>query len=72
MEHFNLDEHGVKILDSSLTSKHSPRGRIVDVRFKPNKAWCEYDESDSCRHVQFALSLPMVQKILEKKGWKIS
>lgn len=72
MEHFNLDEHGVKILDHSLISQNSPRGRIVDVRFSPNKVWCTYDESENCRHVQFALLLPMVQQILKKKGWKIS
>jgi DNA-directed RNA polymerase subunit RPC12/RpoP len=72
MEHFNLDEHGVKILDHSLISQNSPRGRIVDVRFKPNKAWCEYCDSEKCRHVEFALLLPMVQEILKKKGWKIA
>lgn len=72
MEHFNIDEHGIKILDCGLTSKYSPRGRIVDVHFKPNKAWCVYCESEQCRHVEFALSLPLVQNILEKKGWKIA
>ena len=71
MEHFNLDAHGVKVLDHSLISSNNPRGRIVDVHFTPTKVWCEYDQSENCRHVQFALLLPMVQKILEKKGWKI-
>jgi len=60
MEHFNLDENGVKILDKSLTTTHSPRGTIVDVYFKRGKALCDYDDSATCKHVQFALTLPVV------------
>lgn len=70
LEHFNLSEHGVRILDRSLANKTS-RGRIIDVYFEPDKVLCEYCDSTSCRHVKFALSLPEVQKILHKKGWKI-
>ena len=70
LEHFNLSENGVRILDRSLANKHS-RGRIIDVYFKPDKVLCEYCESTSCRHVKFALDLPEVQKILHTKGWKI-
>jgi len=69
-EHFNINEHGVRILDRTLADKTS-EGRIIDVYFKPDKAWCEYCESASCQHVKFALGLPEVQKILRKKGWKI-
>jgi hypothetical protein len=64
MEHFNLNEHGVRVLDPSLHW-------IVDVYFKPNKAWCSYCESENCKHIKFALSLPDVQNIIKKKGWKI-
>jgi hypothetical protein len=67
LEHFNLNEDGVRILDHSI----GERGWIVDVYFKPNKAWCSYCESENCNHVQFALGLDEVQKILKKKGWKI-
>jgi len=70
LEHFNISENGVRILDRTLANKTS-RGRIIDVYFKPDKVLCEYCESTSCRHVKFALSLPEVQKILRKKGWKI-
>lgn len=70
LEHFNLNEEGVRVLDRSLANQTS-RGRIIDVYFKPDKAFCEYCESTSCRHVRFALSLPEVQKILRRKGWKI-
>jgi len=65
LEHFNLNEDGVRVLDPSLNW-------IVDVYFKPNKAWCSYCESENCNHVKFALGLEEVQKILKKKGWKIN
>ena len=70
LEHFNLSEDGVRVLDRSLTNEHS-KGRIIDIYFKPENAWCEFCESTSCKHVEFALSLPEVQKILREKGWKI-
>jgi hypothetical protein len=70
LEHFNLDEQGVRILDRTLRNG-TVRGRIIDVYFKPDKAWCEYCESTRCQHVKFALGLPEVQKILKEKGWKI-
>jgi hypothetical protein len=70
LEHFNICEDGVRILDRSLPNEHS-KGRIIDIYFKPENAWCEFCESTSCKHVEFALSLPEVQKILREKGWKI-
>jgi predicted DNA-binding protein len=70
LEHFNLDEQGVRILDRTLKNG-STRGRIIDVYFKPDKVFCEYCGAEDCRHVQFALSLPKVQKILSEKGWEI-
>jgi hypothetical protein len=69
LEHFNLSEHGVRILDRNLANT-STKGRIIDVYFKPEGIWCEHCESTHCRHVTFALSLPAVQKILARKGWK--
>jgi hypothetical protein len=47
------------------------KGRIIDVYFKPDEVWCEYCEATNCQHVKFALSIPEVQEILNKKGWKI-
>jgi Arc/MetJ-type ribon-helix-helix transcriptional regulator len=70
LEHFNVSEQGVRILDRSLQSKSS-RGRIIDVYFKPDNAWCDYCESSNCNHVRFALNLKEVQETLKKKGWKI-
>ncbi len=73
MEHFNLTEHGVTILDRSLDP---PKGQLIDVDFRPDannrvQAKCEYDETDDCRHVLFALDLPEVQEIFKQKGWKL-
>ena len=70
LEHFNISEEGIRILDRTLANGVS-RGRIIDVYIKPNNAWCEYCEATNCRHVKFALSIPEVQKILHEKGWKI-
>jgi len=63
LEHYNLNEKGVLILDRSLD-------RIIQVYFKPDRVLCEYDETNDCRHVQFALELPEVQELLRKRGWK--
>jgi len=71
LEHFNLDEHGVRILDRSLATKNSPKGRIIDVYFKQGKVLCDYDKSGDCNHVKYALSLDIVHEIFKKKGWKI-
>jgi len=70
LEHFNLSENGVRILDRSLANKHS-KGRIIDVYFKLDKVLGEYCQSNNCKHVEFTLSLPEVRKILSEKGWEI-
>jgi len=71
LEHFNISENGVRILDRSLGNGVS-KGRIIDVYFKPDKVLCEYCGADNCRHVEFALNIPKVRKILIEKGWPIS
>jgi len=71
LEHFNINEEGVRILDRTLAN-HTSKGRIIDVYFKPDKVWCEYCQSSSCNHVKFALNIPEVRKIIIKKGWEIS
>ena len=69
LEHFNLNEDGVRILDRGLGNGGT--GRIVDVYFKQGKVLCDYCESSKCKHVNFALTLPQVQKIIRKKGWQL-
>ena len=71
LEHFNISEQGVRILDRTLANGYS-RGRIVDVYYKPDKVYCEYCQSENCKHVEFALNIPKVREILTEKGWPIS
>lgn len=71
LEHFNIDDDGVRILDRSLATSASPKGRIIDVFFKPEGIFCDYDQASCCAHIDFALRISAVQKIVKKKGWKI-
>jgi hypothetical protein len=73
LEHFNLSEAGVRVLDRGLAN-HSTSGRIVDIYFKPSGIWCDYCKEDSCRHIDFALTVPSIQEIVVRKrreGWKL-
>jgi len=73
LEHFNISESGVRILDRSLGNGVS-KGRIIDVYFKPKGIWCDYCQTNDCRHIRFALAVPEIQKITDKKrmeGWKL-
>jgi len=69
-EHLNMFEDNVKIVDNVLD-------RIATIYFKGNKTFCDVCESEECVHVDFALSIPKVVKILaeynfptERKGVK--
>jgi hypothetical protein len=73
IEHFNISENGVRILDRTIKNGVS-NGRIIDVYFRPEGIWCEYCQTSNCRHIRFALSIPKIQEILKKKraeGWKL-
>jgi len=73
LEHFNISENGVRILDRTLANATS-NGRIIDVYFKPDKVWCEYCKASMCRHIRYALTIPKIQNIIVRKkaeGWKL-
>lgn len=73
IEHFNISENGVRILDRTIKNGVS-NGRIIDVYFKPKGIWCEYCQTNNCRHIQFALTVPKIREIVKKKraeGWKL-
>ena len=73
LEHFNLGESGVRILDRSLATK-STSGKIIDIYFKPEGIWCSHCQADSCRHIDFALTVPTIEEVVDKKrreGWKL-
>ncbi len=61
MEHVNVQVDHVRIVDFALKL-------IVSVYFKEEgTVWCDYDQTDSCPHIDYALRLPEVKKALEKK-----
>jgi hypothetical protein len=65
LQHLNTKEHHITIIDNKLRT-------TVDVYpKKPNELWCEYDQSNSCNHVVYALTLTEVRKVLTAKGWKL-
>lgn len=73
LEHFNISEDGVRILDRTLANKTS-RGRIIDVYFRPEGIWCDHCQTSDCRHIHFALTVPSIQDVIVKKrleGWKL-
>jgi hypothetical protein len=73
LEHFNISENGVRILDRTIKNGVS-NGRIIDVYFKPKGVWCDYCQASNCRHIKFALTVPKIRELTEKKrmeGWKL-
>ena len=66
-EHFNKGPDGVRISDRQLH-------RIADIYFKPEGIFCDLDKSNSCEHINFALTVPEIQDIIRKRkkeGWKL-
>lgn len=66
-QHFNISEFGVRITDTQ-----SPL--MADIYFKPEGIWCDLDKSSSCEHINYALTVPKIQKIVRqhiKEGWKL-
>ncbi len=64
MKHLNTYEDHVKIVDFELR-------RIVNIFLgEDGLTWCDLDETERCPHTEYVLSLPEVQEVLEKKGWK--
>lgn len=67
LQHFNLNEDGVAILDRAINM-------IANVAFTPKGIRCDYCETDDCRHIDFALTIPEVQSVVKKRrkeGWKL-
>lgn len=67
-EHFNKNDV-VRIIE------HKPTGEIkavADLFFRsPDIIFCDFDKATSCEHIDFALTVPAIRKIisdLNKKG----
>lgn len=63
LEHLNLYENHVKILDNL-------RDRMASVYFNGDGfVFCDLCGSNDCVHIEFALDLPEVQKALKERKW---
>lgn len=66
-EHFNINDTGVRITDRQI-------GMIAEIYFKPQGIFCDIDKSNTCEHIDFALTVPAIQEIIRKRkkeGWKL-
>ena len=61
---FHIDDDHVTIMDNQLNT-------LVGVYFRSDKASCDYCGEHNCEHINFALSIPKVQKALRERGWII-
>ena len=64
LEHFNVNEDHVTVIDRK-------RRMFADVYFRNNHIYCELCEEENCEHVDYALNLPKVRRLLSQKGWVI-
>lgn len=67
MWHLNLNDDGVLIWDPFVRE-------AVQICFSPKGIECMHDETDDCKHVQFALSKEDIQEVIREKrkqGWKL-
>lgn len=62
--HFHIDDNHVTIMDNQQNT-------LVGVNFRSDKASCDYCAGHNCEHINFALSIPKVQKGLRERGWII-
>ena len=59
---------GARITDRKI-------GMIADLYFKLDVIFCDLDKSNTCEHIDFALTVPAIQNIIRKRakeGWKLS
>ena len=61
LEHLNMYEDHVKVVDNEID-------RIASVYFKGDGVFCDFCETDSCIHTDFAYSIPKVVNALESRG----
>ena len=64
LEHFNVYEDHVTVMDRR-------RRMFADVYFRNKQVYCALRHEEDCEHVEYALNLPKVERILSRKGWVI-
>lgn len=63
----NSDNEGAKIWNNK-------KRESADIYFTPKGIRCSLDETETCEHIMYALSLPEVREIIRKhrkEGWKL-
>ena len=63
-----LQEFAFDEATNILYIKDNRTGRIAGVRIKADGFHCDVDDRNDCEHVGFALSLPVVKKMLDRAG----
>lgn len=67
MWHMNLNDQGVLIWDPDTR-------QAVQILFSPKGIRCAVDGEDNCKHIQFALTKPDIQTVIQKRrkeGWRL-
>ena len=71
LEHFNLNEDGVIIIDRII---QPGKERLIQIYFKPEGILCEYHNTNDCYHIRYAYTKEDIKKVLRKhykEGWKL-
>lgn len=62
-EHINVRDQGALIIDHM-------RDDYALILFKDGSAYCDKDKTDTCVHIDYALTVSKIKEILKEKGWK--
>ena len=63
IEHFNLSETGVKLLDRKLGAD----GKLVTIEFRPEGPYCIFDETNDCVHTKYVMRQADILQVLAEK-----
>ncbi len=63
MVHKNFGEDSVAIKDREVPNIE------VNVFFRGDQAWCEYDEAFKCDHIRFIQESSELMSFFEQHGW---
>lgn len=58
----------IGVVDNVITIRDNRLMRIVELRVKEGKLYCDLDRGKSCVHIGFAWSIPKVYKVMKEHG----
>jgi len=56
----------VRIISDTVVLKDNTIDRIIELKIKNGKLYCEFDGKSDCMHVGFAYSIPEINELLNK------